>query len=500
MSIQTIEFIEIDSNTTFQDWLNTTNDIIDLIRDSIVTTSISELNPGITSGHLSVTGSISSPILKASNSIRTDRITSFTSSANIQFDNTALFRNVFDTRVAIFRNSNGPRTLFQTNTSEWSVGLNDSSGSDFRITTGVGDPLLKIETTGVVTIRNNLSANNISVSGNTVVEGTSTSTAGFIGNLTGIASRSTRLNTDLTVNMTGPITWSISFNGSEGSVTAASIITNNAVTNDKLRTSVGLSIIGRSVSTTGNVADITAASDHQILRRSGASIGFGAINLSMGAAITGVLPVSNGGTGASSFTSSKLIIGNGTSAPYSETNLHWNNASNRLGINTSAPDFSLDVAGSSRITGNLIVTSGQLIVSNISTTGIKPNAYVHSDGRLYRSTTAIWSTGESDARYIQKESTSDVLTATAGAAAGAVGTYAFMSLKDTSALISPNSTRPGSQLNYHGVNVPESGSLTAVGGGVPEALIPGTWRAMGGIFEGGSGGSRRAATLFLRIS
>jgi hypothetical protein len=67
----------------------------------------------------------------------------------------------------------------------------------------------------------------------------------------------------------------------------------NGITNTMLRQSAGLSVIGRSSDSTGDVADVTAASDHQVLRRSGTSIGFGAIDLSQTNAITGDLPLSN---------------------------------------------------------------------------------------------------------------------------------------------------------------------------------------------------------------
>ena len=53
-------------------------------------------------------------------------------------------------------------------------------------------------------------------------------------------------------------------------------IANNAVTDAKLRQSAGLSIVGRSANTTGNVADIAGA-DGQVLRVSGTALGFGAI-------------------------------------------------------------------------------------------------------------------------------------------------------------------------------------------------------------------------------
>ena len=60
----------------------------------------------------------------------------------------------------------------------------------------------------------------------------------------------------------------------------------NAVSNAKFRQSAGLSVVGRSANTTGDVADITAASDGQALRRSGTTIGFGAIDLSNSSAVT----------------------------------------------------------------------------------------------------------------------------------------------------------------------------------------------------------------------
>lgn len=67
----------------------------------------------------------------------------------------------------------------------------------------------------------------------------------------------------------------------------------NVVTDAKLRQSAGLSVIGRSASTTGNVADITAAADFNVLRRSGTSIGFGAIDISQAGAVTGDLAFAN---------------------------------------------------------------------------------------------------------------------------------------------------------------------------------------------------------------
>ncbi len=64
-----------------------------------------------------------------------------------------------------------------------------------------------------------------------------------------------------------------------GDVTGSTVlsIAANAVVDADIRQSSGLSVIGRSANTTGNVADITAANDGEILRRSGTAIGFGTI-------------------------------------------------------------------------------------------------------------------------------------------------------------------------------------------------------------------------------
>ena len=75
------------------------------------------------------------------------------------------------------------------------------------------------------------------------------------------------------------------------SVTA--IVINDSITDTKLRNSAALSVIGRSANSTGDPADIAAGTDNQVLRRSGTSLGFGAINLASSDAVTGDLAFSN---------------------------------------------------------------------------------------------------------------------------------------------------------------------------------------------------------------
>jgi hypothetical protein len=87
-------------------------------------------------------------------------------------------------------------------------------------------------------------------------------------------------------------------------------VTTNGITNTLIRQSGALSVIGRSANSTGDVADISAGTDNQVLRRSGTSLGFGAVNLASTNAVTGTLPVGNGGTGQTTYTNGQLLIGN----------------------------------------------------------------------------------------------------------------------------------------------------------------------------------------------
>lgn len=96
--------------------------------------------------------------------------------------------------------------------------------------------------------------------------------------------------------------------------------------------------------------------------------------------------------------------------------------------------------------------------------------------------------------------TATVLAATAGAALGAVGSYAMLSRPNFSgAGINPNTNIAGSSLRYAGGGAAYWGTSHpySVSGTAPA----GTWKCLG--FAGNSSGSYGAdeyATLFLRIS
>jgi len=81
---------------------------------------------------------------------------------------------------------------------------------------------------------------------------------------------------------------------------------------------------------------------------------------------SGTLNVSYGGTGLTTITNNKLLVGNGTSQILQPTNLHWNSIDNRLGICTNNPSTTLDVTGSITVSGSFIGSGSTLTNLNIS--------------------------------------------------------------------------------------------------------------------------------------
>lgn len=135
-------------------------------------------------------------------------------------------------------------------------------------------------------------------------------------------------------------------------------VATNGIVDNLFRQSAGLSVVGRSANTTGNIADITAASDKQVLRRDGTSIGFGAIDIASSNAVTGTLGVANGGTGQTTFTDGQLLIGNTTGNTLTKATLTAG-----TGISITNGSGAITIAANY---GSIPLTNGQIFIGNAS--------------------------------------------------------------------------------------------------------------------------------------
>ena len=73
--------------------------------------------------------------------------------------------------------------------------------------------------------------------------------------------------------------------------------------------------------------------------------------------VTGTLSVANGGTGATTLSANKVLVGNGTDSILSPTNLHWDNTNSSLGIGITAPRVALEVNADQIIDASNVWTS-----------------------------------------------------------------------------------------------------------------------------------------------
>lgn len=151
----------------------------------------------------------------------------------------------------------------------------------------------------------------------------------------------------------------ISNGGASNNPAWAQIDLTNGVTGDlplsNLAQGSALSVLGVAGNATADNASIAAASDHQVMRRSGTAIAFGAVNLAQSAAVTGVLDETNGGTGLNSLTAGDIIY---ASASNTFSRLAKGTALQTLRMNAgaTAPEWA-----TVSVTGRIVQTVAKMI-------------------------------------------------------------------------------------------------------------------------------------------
>ena len=325
---------QVNITDTFQSWLDKTNELVTLVNTDVMTASVLG---DTTIGNATLIGSFTANTVVSETSVTANTVltTSIQNKDSIGSNINSLSpieissseRNILSVTAPT-----GP-VISMTNQFPitWTVSLSsDADTAEFQITRGFDAPIIRLT-----------SDSNVILNANTTILNDLTVSGSIIGN----TSSASILETSRTISATADINWSVSFDGSSN-VTAAATIQPNAVSNAKFRQSGALSVVGRSANSTGNVADITAGTNHQVLRRSGTSLGFGAIALDQSAAVSGSLPVSNGGTGQSSFAAGRVLFGGASIG--SDTALFWDNSNKRLGVNTTSPRERIEVNGNVR--------------------------------------------------------------------------------------------------------------------------------------------------------
>ena len=297
---------------------------------------------------------------------------------------------------------------------------------------------------------------------------------------------------DQTITLTGDVTGS-------GTGSFAATIAANTVSNAKFRQSAGLSVVGNSTNATANVADITAANDGEVLRRSGTAIGFGTI-ATAGIAASAVtyakiqnvsatdrlLGRSTAGAGVveeitctaagraliddADAAAQRTTLGLGTLATQSGT---FSGTSS--GTNTGDQTITLtgDVTGSG--TGSFAATIAANAVSNAK---FRQSAGLSIVGRSANTTGDVADITGTDGQVLRVSGTTLGFgtVATAGIADDAV-TFAKMQNIGTAKLLGRYSAGSGDIQEITistGLSLDGSGNLTASGGGSTDLAFSGT--------------------------
>ena len=153
--------------------------------------------------------------------------------------------------------------------------------------------------------------------------------------------------------------------GNTGVVTIA----NSAVTFAKMQNSAaaGLSVIGRSTNSAGAFAEIATTTDGAVLRLSGTTLGFGSINLATTNAVTGILPVGNGGTGTSTAPTQWGITFATSTSQYASTAAGSTNQWIRA-VTSGAPTWSTATLATTYAAGDLLYASAGNTVGGLTST------------------------------------------------------------------------------------------------------------------------------------
>ena len=187
--------------------------------------------------------------------------------------------------------------------------------------------------------------------------------------------------------------------------------------------------------------------------------------------VSGTLPVANGGTGTATALTAGSVVFAGASGVYSQDNaqLFWDDTNNRLGIGTTGPLASLDVANKFRVSPSAVATQEILAGTQVDsynanfsllpspatpgTSTIQICAYSPTVGWKSMIETSNKASGSPDVILAKTGGNVGVGTATPGYKLEVNGAFAAT----TKSFVIPHPTKPDMKLRYGSLEGPENG-------------------------------------------
>lgn len=249
---------------TFQTWLDTTNDIVDIIRaDAMTASALGDT----TSGNATLLGNFTANNIVAFNLLRVDSISPKLGSSTVGFNSPISATSSTQTAATVI-STNGPRINYSSGSSTWRTGFEDTTTNNFIIDNGAGTTKLSLTPTGNLTIAGTFNA----------IGGIVAGAGGLVGNLTGnvtgnVTGTVSSLSNHTTDNLTeGPNSLYFTNSRARNAISATGLLSYDAstgvmsLTNTTVRglfsagtgvtydNTTGVISIGQAVATTSNVS------------------------------------------------------------------------------------------------------------------------------------------------------------------------------------------------------------------------------------------------------
>jgi hypothetical protein len=202
----------VSSSNTFQVWLDKTNEVVDLVKNDILTASLASAAGDTTIGNATLVGNFTANTVIADVLLRTDNISPKVGSTVIVATapvNITTNQTVLNTLTS----TNGPRTAFTDTFATWQIGFENTTNKNFAIVSPSSGNVFRITSGGDATITGSLTATSFtgsltgSVTGNVTGNLSGNVTGNVTGNLTGNAATASALQTPRTIG-------GVSFDGS----------------------------------------------------------------------------------------------------------------------------------------------------------------------------------------------------------------------------------------------------------------------------------------------
>lgn len=177
----------ITTTQTFQNWLDKTNEIVDIIRDSALTASVSG---DTTFGDATLVGEFTANTVVIFDELLVDNIESRTPGQSVLFGNGVEITAVGSPIAATFKyGASGARTRYTDNITSWDVGYDNTANSNFQINFGSGGQF-SLSPAGVLTVPSLITSTDLQIGTNlTILGNLNANTANFAsanGSFTGV--------------------------------------------------------------------------------------------------------------------------------------------------------------------------------------------------------------------------------------------------------------------------------------------------------------------------